>query len=903
MVLMSDTTGTNNLKAEEYLNLLDYGEENESNFDVEVPAAQRTSASAIGTVNLFRTPSRKSLSSSEGSILSPPRLEKLGFLGFLSRKSSERNFQELSVELHVPTFDETANGEHENIPSNGEVLNIRDLFESPSKDSTQKTSTNSSAATDSDISVSIQDADSQNESVFQADPPDYNWFPMEVPLSLLNLRNGQVFSTPQSTGPLLIPSVQQMAQDSIVEHLKRHCHYNIEEEEALLDSKDTTSIVLGDCGQASRLIKCFLRSANYDGAIAIGRALLLKKKDCENTRLLLVRQLALLCLAADRQNEAVELSNVAVKSVPAFCGESVDATLATNVLLENGLVLLGCNHAGQAIQTLREALHICICERGYENRSVARLLNLIGVHYLHDADLDSALYCLQESVELQQSLLGVSIDLGDGSVDEEILVLAVTMCNLAIGFEKGGQCDRSLTIFDETLALLQSIQQDTLLMEDCVKAAAQQVAVEQKQKHLVDPWTLSLLRSSDTDWTSAASTARKVAEDLSRSLIVFGNKDGIPGRHINTKLLTLSPCDAIDILLLGPVECERSSAQMVRQVVLDWFGKRLDDDYMYVFDHELCNLVSVSAAPDPKDTSGVAIHRGPLPIDLDDGGILHADLYLGEIQRQAYKHLENQEFVDAVELFRSSLQSHRKKYGTKHHLIANTLFNMGIVHFVARQHHEALVLFDEAATMYMETMGEHHPGVQYSRLKSALIHFAIGETVRARHRLEDIRDSVLVNFGYKHPLLAKILNNLGVVSYELGDVETAVNCFEMTLEYYRQIAVDHCIEEGNAEKQIVDHNIACAMSNLAFVFYNEDEPEGALDCYEGALRNLRQHPSSAEQSEEVQKSIEYIVESTGIESEHLDSSDQYGESPRSLWDIQLLVQNFVNDCGARMDER
>ncbi len=90
---------------------------------------------------------------------------------------------------------------------------------------------------------------------------------------------------------------------------------------------------------------------------------------------------------------------------------------------------------------------------GYDHPYVAVLLNNIGVLHFESGDLVGCLKALNESVELQRMLLRVS----HLNVDHSLHQLATTMGNLAMAYERRGQCDESVSLLQESLSLYESM--------------------------------------------------------------------------------------------------------------------------------------------------------------------------------------------------------------------------------------------------------------------------------------------------------------------------------------------------------------------------------------------------------------------------------------------------------------
>jgi tetratricopeptide (TPR) repeat protein len=257
--------------------------------------------------------------------------------------------------------------------------------------------------------------------------------------------------------------------------------------------------------EAKQLALDFLSTGNYDGAISVGKVLLQRLKTGENhcTALsTLARQLALLCLAAGYTREASYFSAEALQSLPSIKhgGKTTEEEGANTVavLLTQGLVQLSSNKVGQAVKVLHEATHMAIAVNGYQDSTVAALLNCIGVLHFETGDMKSSMRSLNESLEMQKAILS-SGDANADYVDDAIYRLAMTMGNLAMACERSGQYDRAIGWLDESLALYESSVMDTSEMEEIVRKNLERILVEapHSKQHLED--TAPTIYEDDSD--------------------------------------------------------------------------------------------------------------------------------------------------------------------------------------------------------------------------------------------------------------------------------------------------------------------------------------------------------------------------------------------------------------------
>jgi len=336
---------------------------------------------------------------------------------------------------------------------------------------------------------------------------NFVWFPGTVALSVMEHRKEAKLSRTKSESwnHLSTPAPERMVRQSCIRHLQMRLsdsaldddsHQNKLDQRVDVDAymflnkkdKETESAVLHDPhSKSGHLVKELVQSGNCDGAIAIARVLLQRQKkeamgDCGgdiSSITTLARQLSLLCLAAGRGRDAADYCAEAIHSLPTFADESsqgpAQSPETVDVLIEYGLILFGTNKAGQAIKTWREAIHMAIAVNGYQDKTVAVLLNCLGVAHLEIGDVKNSLRYLEESVELQRTLLRSSGSVASGSthssayiVDDALFCLATTMGNLATACEREEQFDRAISLLEESIALFQSSSVETSDLEALV---------------------------------------------------------------------------------------------------------------------------------------------------------------------------------------------------------------------------------------------------------------------------------------------------------------------------------------------------------------------------------------------------------------------------------------------------
>jgi hypothetical protein len=460
------------------------------------------------------------------------------------------------------------------------------------------------------------------------------------------------------------------------------------------------------------------------------------------------------------------------------------------------------------------------------------------------------LKAFEESVELQRMLLR-STHL---NVEHSLHQLATTMGNLAMANERRGQCDQSVSLLQESLSLYESMNnpqiQDTMqiVSHNIERLVNKSNASNNNNKNNSDLDPKSppepervQNRSQSHQSTGAQSQRSAVTPDdtnnsndgpppdtprskAQRSMEMFGNSDGLAKPRNSAE----DSENNHDFLLLGSLSPLLTPKQQVRETVLAWFGT---------------DRSSASMVKSPSTAS--CRRKNTSPEDV---------LPLSEVHVQVVEHLERDEIMNALDLLRSALMDQRQRYGNIHHLVGNSLHNIGMVHLFAKKYQQAHACFVDAIRVRSEALGKEHPDVAASKMKIGMIQLAAGELEGARKTFGDIRKMFLGALGYHHPQFAKIMNNLGVVLYHSRELSAAMRSFELAYEYQRQN-----YQDGLGGSELADLGIANSLCNIGFVFAKSHCPVDAVGCYEQALQFRRKHLREDDEGVlGVQRNIDFV---------------------------------------------
>lgn len=636
-----------------------------------------------------------------------------------------------------------------------------------------------------------------------------------------------------SMGKLLIPSHERMVRDAIRRNIafhlsrlvtsgtaKHHDDENSSNDESTNqdlpsigeEQVDAHFLKHMDMDKAELLVRDCLKQSDFQGAIAISKVLLAKQPSGVNAqRAETLGKLAVLCIAVGWKKEALGYSNEALKLHRAN-DRPLQAALSA---MEVGLVHFGNNKIGQALKAWREAMQLACLGVGYEHLHVAVLLCNIGVLHFESGDVPASIRALEESLEMQRSILRTS----SLNIEHSLYQMAITMGNLAMAFEKNREYERTIALLDDSRMMLGSM--------DCPVVQEMEKIVSDNLDRVIRVRDEAIDNANFFEGTDLPVTIEVVSEDeesvaSARSAVLFGNSDGIPDSRRLAARMSITKTDIHDFILLGPLHPEQSNEERVQETMMTWFGKKVDIE-----------SIPFVAFDDMLDNSSGS-NRESIPVDVDAGLVPNAELRLRQIHMQAMKHLDCNEIDDALDLFRSALHSHRAKFGHDHHLVGSALHNIGVVHLFAQQYDNALVAFEEAVLARVAALGDSHPDVQVSRMKIGLIHFAVGKMKSALQTFRLIREKFLEVLGYGHPQMAKLLNNIGVVACQMKDYRGALKAFEVAYEYQRRFS-----EDRENISEIETMAITNTLSNTAFVYWKLGDIAESLRLYRESLAFMR----------------------------------------------------------------
>lgn len=545
-----------------------------------------------------------------------------------------------------------------------------------------------------------------------------------------------------------------------------------------------------------------------------------------------------------------------------------------------GVVYLRFGRLEHAFKTWREALQIMILVFGYDHAFVAMLLNNLGcLHYLK-GDLVRSMQLFSESLDINETLLSSS------SINAEatILDISLTKGNIAMILGRNGKYDATLAILEEVVLLQECVNDEraqrlvaeTLMamsrLDDRVTTAGA-ISTNASSSFFGSKCELSEAAAIET-----ADTFGQVQVEESKTSM-FGTGDGIPMRRNGAKspIDVIDGSDHLDTILLGSLENPYSSKQRVRAAVLSWFEKTLQDDE----GDPTFPFVPFQTIPRK---------RARIPIDLDTNEAINAELHLKEIIEQALDNLEHEEFEEALDLFESSLYSHREKYGEAHHLVGTAIHNIGMVHLYAQNYPQALKQFQEAVSVRRVALGSDHPAIAASLLKIGMIFLAQSNPEGAKEAFSRAIKVIRHSIGYDSLQMARVLTNMGVANYEAGSHSDALKLFNEAHDIQQRLLQ---MADGEnlflqPQRRTIELALINSLCNIGYLQFRDKNFNDSIRSFEEASE-LRKRPNCILGPDVycLEENLRFVGEIV----RQLEMGDvNEPEDKRSLWALDKLVE-------------
>jgi len=224
---------------------------------------------------------------------------------------------------------------------------------------------------------------------------------------------------------------------------------------------------------------------------------------------------------------------------------------------------------------------------------------------------------------------------------------------------------------------------------------------------------------------------------------------------------------------------------------------------------------------------------------------------LRNMHNSASRYLKKKSFDKAVSLFQNIVTLHTSTHGKWHPRVASALHNLSIAKLQAGDLDGSIHSVEEALERRRMSLGEESPKVVETLVQMGIILNARKEWDDALEVLKEALE--LKEFISNHESnieIAKILNNIGCVHYESGDLEPALTNLEDALE----------VQEGLLEDlKCIGPEFLCmasTMCNLAFIFITM-----AIDHHGNFLSSFSHSSSETHAEDETYRSCSSSTDS------------------------------------------
>lgn len=647
---------------------------------------------------------------------------------------------------------------------------------------------------------------------------------------------------------------------------------------------------------SEKTIRGYLQGGNTSAAVivyqnALQNILLSEEVATEKSsqRIDMLLKLAILLIHEDKPEQALErISEAFQLLVKDEALQESNPLQGIMIAMGFGLGHLACNRASKAVDFWKKTLETARKLFGSQHPLVGLLLNNMGVMHAENGDSMAAQKNFEASIALQKSMLKNAAIM---DTDQALNEIAIATSNLATVCEFQDDLSSAVNHLQEAQAFFESVNHGDLDNDgaednglDLSKVMAMSSSKKSyfrmndiAQQHLerllvahnsqLDEKARSSKNKAGFDIGEGASDDASIKEDQVMASLVNqrSRKNPLKG-HQKSMHLT----DVYDYLLMGTIKKEWSPKERVREAVLAWFGlpseKIVDDQSVFV-----------SALLGPADGATTQVflkHGGVEKAPIEQTATSVHDQISRARSRKTQSVLESQfepvknrilglvhqgKTDDAIDVCRTTLNTYKASYIADHPMNGMALHMLGMLHLLNHDSITAFGLLTEAVRARKAAHGADDSKVASSLMKLALLQYSDMDIPAAGRILGELRNMYLSVLGYEHPHLAQLMNNIGVLRYEQGDVSAGIRALEIAYEYQRKSFED----AANDDQDSLDHKratevcMAYTLSNMAFMFYKKDDRLGSLRLFQEAKAHLAKH---APQNDRVMLLIKENVE-------------------------------------------
>jgi len=219
-----------------------------------------------------------------------------------------------------------------------------------------------------------------------------------------------------------------------------------------------------------------------------------------------------------------------------------------------------------------------------------------------------------------------------------------------------------------------------------------------------------------------------------------------------------------------------------------------------------------------------------------------------------HKHLQNTNYVQAIEVFSEILRGQKERHGKRSYQCAVAMHNLGVVCMKCNKYIETVRLCDAAARIRVEKLGQDHLDVASSLSQQGVALMELKEFPLALASFREalrIRTKAWTNgWGLEnsvnHPLIVRLLNNIGCALFEMNELDESRITFENALAMQRelmkmkksQVVKKAVVDDEDIDPKDSYHaplSIALTLTNLGSIHLRLSEFDKSLVYFEEAV--------------------------------------------------------------------
>lgn len=158
------------------------------------------------------------------------------------------------------------------------------------------------------------------------------------------------------------------------------------------------------------------------------------------------------------------------------------------------------------------------------------------------------------------------------------------------------------------------------------------------------------------------------------------------------------------------------------------------------------------------------------------------------------------QYKESIELFRDAVEAKKTYFGDTHHLVADSLNELGILYFAHGRFDEALVVLQDAKDLRTEKFGSDHPKVAMVVNNIACIEFLSNDQGSALAMFREGKHILRCAMGQSKTMVRLDLLHMAIVYCNLGYVESRLKNYDEAQSLFEEaLMVQQSVLDGTHE--------------------------------------------------------------------------------------------------------